>query len=200
MDEIASKSERAANAYRRGNFRLAMDLMNEVVDADPHSVHGFGSRILRASAHESGRAPAGKSLDLAMSDYEFLADSFHEVGSVGIVGIARVLSQLDIQSNAENIIDLCVKAEEVDGAPEADLVVGDVWALAYHDEEKARSHYERAVKSGEKQGLIKIAMSFEREGKKIRSASYALRYLLIAVQRRFAATVRSALSRRRDDL
>lgn len=196
MCDIAAKSERAANAYRRGDFALAMDLMNEVIDAAPHSVHGLGSRILRASAHESGRAPGGKSLDLAMSDYEFLANSCQEVRSAGIVGIARVLGQRDIRANAERIIDLCNKAEQIDGEPEAALVVGDVWAFAYHDEAEARIQYKKAIRSGEKQGLVKIAMSYERDGKKVRSALYAFRYLLVLAWRRLAAFVGTVFSGR----
>lgn len=184
MQDVASRSESAAHAYERGDYSRAIMLLDEVIAAAPYSTHGLASRILRASAYEGGRTPVGRSLDLALADYEFLAEVVQEVGSVGVVGIARVLARRDMCANAEQVGALCARAVEIDGSPEAELVLGDLCALAHLREGEARKHYRRAVSAGDVRGHIKIAMSYEREGRKVKSALHAFRYLLVSAMRR----------------
>lgn len=184
MKSTPIASDRAAEAYGRGEYAKAMLLLDEVIEESPYSPHGLGSRHLRALAYESGRAPSGQSLERALSDFEFLAGATEVVGSVGMVGMARVLGELDIRANAETMIELCSRATELDAAPEAAIVMGDVHAFAYGNEREARRWYRRAYRAGEGQGLIKVATSYEREGKRMHSAMYALRYLFRSLVRR----------------
>lgn len=186
-DDLSSKSESAVVAYKNGDYLQAMTLLDEVISAAPHSPDGLMSRILRASAYEGGRSPIGKSLERALSDYEVLASLSQEVGSVGIVGIARVLAQEDIHANADRILQLCIRARKIDGSPEAALVEGDVFALAHQNEDGARASYQRALRGGEKVGLLRIARSYGREGKRLKLYLYTLRYLFGSAVRRFAS-------------
>ena len=178
MQDIDWKSEKAAEAYARSDFNTAVALLDEVIAASPNSPHGLGSRHLRALAYESGHTPSGVSLERALADFEVLAKASDVVGSVGIVGVARVLASMDMSLHVNRIMELCESACALDRSAKAALVIGDVYSKVHGNEKMAREWYSKAYRGGEAEGLRKIAVSHERDGHGLRARVFAIRFAL----------------------
>lgn len=142
-----------------------------MISASPETPHGIATRHLRALAYESGNVPGGISLEQALADFEFLAARSRHAGSVGLVGAARVRMKLDPRSNEEKVEELCSAALNVDNAPEASLLLGDLAVEMRGDEVIAREGYSRAYKAGSAAGLLRVASHMS-----VRVTAYGPRY------------------------
>lgn len=178
MLDVDWKSDQAAEAYANNDFAKALLLMNEVIDQSPESPHGVASRHLRALAYESGNVPGGISLADALADFTFLAERSDTLGSIGLVGVARVLKKLDSIKNFDNIERLCKDALALDNAAEAALLLGDLFSEAREEESEARKWYWVAYRAGSVAGLLNVAKSHEREGNRVRAAVFAIIFAL----------------------
>jgi hypothetical protein len=165
MKDIPTLVALSDKAYASRNFERALALLNEIIEITPESADGLGSRDLRAMAYECGNVPSGIDHKKALSDYRYLADRSHLVGSVGLVGCARILCQQNPKTNLDEARQLCLRAVEIDGDVRAKMLLGYMCADVTSDFKGARKWFISAFRGGSPWGLRYAAATFWRERK-----------------------------------
>lgn len=170
MNNIQTLVSLSDEAYRSKDFARAMVLLDEIIDRSPESAEGLGSRHLRAMAYEFGNAPGGVDLHKSLADYKALVERADVVGSVGLVGSARVLCELGLSEHAAEIKELCLRAISVDSAPAARMLLGYVATELDRDNTAAKKWFFSAFLKGSPWGMRYFAVTHWREQNYVRGA------------------------------
>jgi TPR repeat protein len=147
MNNISNQFDLAKSSYLRGDFATAKPHLDEIIESDPISPYGLGARYLRARGYEDGYF-GQKDPKAALSDYRVLMGRSDLYGSDGIVGVARILFEIDRSNNKEEISALCAKAIELDKNPKAMMILGLLSEEELRDFSSAKKWYLRAYTQG----------------------------------------------------
>jgi TPR repeat protein len=172
MNDIEALVSASEEAYRARDFGRAIVLLGEIVSSSPHSPEGLASRHLRAMAYEVGNAPGGVNLNEALQDYRELAERVDVVGSVGLIGAARVLCELDLEGSVKEIERLCSRAIELESAPAARMLLGYVASEVHRDQAEARKWFLSAFMKGSPWGMRYFAAAHWKDRNFLRGAFF----------------------------
>lgn len=165
MRNVDAEYRWASAAFRSGRYDEAVArfevLQHELPPFDGLSQHSMAAIL------EGGFSSAGVDLERAIECYRALAARPAEWGSVGEVGIARVLSRLNRCANQLEIETRCKRAIEIDGSIAASYFLGRMYEECRGDHRAARPHYLRMFRHGRPIGLRWYARSHMSYGSKV---------------------------------
>lgn len=164
-EEIRMLFESSKSAYAAKDYARALPLLDTILEKSPQSPEGLGARHLRALAYEFGNTPQGIALGAALEDFRALSDKWDVVGSVGLVGCARVLCQIDLNGRVDEIRSLCLQAIKVDRSTAAMMLLGFLSLEADGDIGSAKEWFMSAFRGGSLWGLRYLAAAYGEEGR-----------------------------------
>lgn len=165
MRNIDAEYRWASAAFRSGRYDEAMSRF-EVLKHEAPPFDGLSQHSM-AAILEGGFSSAGVDLEGAIECYRTLAASPAEWGSIGEVGIARVLSRLNRCGHQLEIEARCKRAIEIDSSIAASYFLGRMYEECRGDHRAARSQYLRMFRHGRPLGLRWYARSHMSYGSKV---------------------------------
>lgn len=137
-----SIKEEADDAYRKGDYRRALELSEELArGGDAAAIYTC------AILYELGSGADSPNLDKAWIYFERLAREHHL--SEGYLGCARVILSRGEQSRAKLAEEFCRRAIEIDNSAFGHLILGDIYSK-FHDppdlKRAARCYVDAAVR------------------------------------------------------
>lgn len=162
LDEALTKAWAAIRGRRYDEALQRFEALTDEefpVDAQGH----LGLAVI----HEGGSSEHGVNLEKAKDSYLFLASRSERWGSLGDIGIARVLSRMDRCANQDEIEAHCRRAIEIDGSIAASYFLARIHEECRGEHVAARAHYLRMFRHGRPLGLRHYARSHMAHGSKL---------------------------------
>ena len=157
----------AKSAFDRADYDEALRLYELSLEAAPSDL---SPHYVIAHIYERGLSSKGIDLVTAMSHYLRVAEAGDSVGVFGHLGVARVIFRSGNHALRGEAISHCLKAIDIDDAPQARMLLGAIYEYWDNRPVDAREQFLLAFRKKLAWGMRFYARSLMRSGNPLRGS------------------------------